>query len=168
LTAYPVPARPTPPSAGLAAVQRAGFEYEFTLTMSLNVNHVGNITKDRTGKYQDRFIEKPDAEFGKELIEWLAQGEKPSKPLPAQSYISTSLETLYAERKAVLNEISEIFQAKSANGSLYFSEDELSEVRMFCKTCDVSAEGITKLYNQRDFLMRELTQRRNAAAKQAV
>jgi hypothetical protein len=49
--------------------------------MSINVNHVGNVAKDRTGKYQDRFIEKPGAEFGKELIAWLAQGEELSRPL---------------------------------------------------------------------------------------
>jgi hypothetical protein len=59
---------------GTAAVQRQGFEYEFTMAMTMDANHVGFVTKDRTSKFQDKFIEKPGKEFGKELIAWLNEG----------------------------------------------------------------------------------------------
>lgn len=52
---------------GTAAVQRQGFEYEFTMAMTMDGNHYGAVTKDRTGKFQDKFIEKPGKEFGKQL-----------------------------------------------------------------------------------------------------
>jgi hypothetical protein len=59
---------------GTAAVQRQGFEYEFTMAMTMDANHIGFVTKDRTSKFQDQFIEKPGKEFGKRLIEWLNEG----------------------------------------------------------------------------------------------
>jgi len=59
---------------GTAAVQRQGFEYEFTMAMTMDINHVGFVTKDRTGKFQDRFIEKPGKKMGEELIQWLSTG----------------------------------------------------------------------------------------------
>jgi hypothetical protein len=116
--------------------------------MSINVNHVGNITKDRTGKYQDRFIEKPGAEFGKELIEWLAQG--------AESFAE--------KREAILNEMSSIFQQKDDEEIPYFSEEERAEVRAYSKACPVTQEGIAKLSAKRYDLALELTARRSAIA----
>ena len=59
---------------GTAAVQRQGFEYEFTMAMTMDSNHVGLVTKDRTGKFQDAFISKPGIDFGKQLIAWLHEG----------------------------------------------------------------------------------------------
>ena len=59
---------------GTAAVQRQGFEYEFTMTMRLDDKHIASFTKDRTGKFQGKFIEKPGEEMGKQLIEWLNEG----------------------------------------------------------------------------------------------
>jgi hypothetical protein len=67
---------------GTAAVQRQGFEYEFTMAMTMDANHVGLITKDRTSKFQDKFIEKPGREFGHKLIEWLNEGAAPPPPPP--------------------------------------------------------------------------------------
>jgi hypothetical protein len=66
---------------GTAAVQRQGFEYEFTMTITMNDTHTGFVTKDRTGKFQDKFIEKPDAEFGRMLVGWLNEGETDYKML---------------------------------------------------------------------------------------
>jgi hypothetical protein len=53
---------------GIGAVQRHGFEYEFTMAMTMDINHVGLVTKDRTSKFQDQFIKKPGKELGKQLI----------------------------------------------------------------------------------------------------
>lgn len=60
-----------PVRIGLAPEQGKGIEYEFDLLMEISPEHIANVTKDRTGQFQDRLIEKPGEELGKELIEWL-------------------------------------------------------------------------------------------------
>jgi hypothetical protein len=66
--AYPV-------RMALAPEQGKGIEYEFDLLLSLSNNHAAEVIKDRTGKFQDKIIEKPGVEFGKELIAWLSDGK---------------------------------------------------------------------------------------------
>jgi len=77
---------------GTAAVQRAGFEYEFTMAMTMDANHVGHVTKDRTSKFQDKFIDRPGKRFGKELIAWLNEGAAPPPPSPEQQLKNTMTE----------------------------------------------------------------------------
>ena len=102
---------------GTAAVQRQGFEYEFTMSMSMDANHVGMVTKDRTSKFQDKFIEKPGQKFGKELIEWLNEGaEPPPKPIKEQ-FDETMLE------------IGNILKAADEYGTRIFSDDEFDYIR---------------------------------------
>lgn len=81
-----------PERVGLAPEQGKGIEYEFDMLMEMSVDHVANVIKDRTGKYQDALINKPDETFGKDLVEWLNSGEtvapKPAtqpapKPVPS-------------------------------------------------------------------------------------
>lgn len=62
----------TPVRVGLAPEQGKGIEYEFDMLLELSVEHVGNVLKDRTGKFQDKLIDKPGEEFGRELAAWLA------------------------------------------------------------------------------------------------
>jgi len=54
--------------------------------LELSTDHVGTVIKDRTGKFQDRIIEKPDEAFGRELTAWLAEGA-PVRP-PAQAALA--------------------------------------------------------------------------------
>lgn len=72
--------------AGMAPEQGKGIEYEFDLLIEINQDHFATVTKDRTGKYQDRIIEKPGVEFGKDLADWLNSGAEVNKatPRPAQ------------------------------------------------------------------------------------
>jgi hypothetical protein len=65
-----------PARVGLAPEQGKGIEYEFDLLLELSTDHLANVIKDRTGKFQDSIIEKPGKKFGAELIEWLNSGEK--------------------------------------------------------------------------------------------
>jgi hypothetical protein len=71
-----------PVRVGLAPEQGKGIEYEFDMLMELSTNHVAEVIKDRTGKYQDKLIDKPSEEFGKELVAWLNSGEVKPKLTP--------------------------------------------------------------------------------------
>ncbi len=72
-----------PVRVGLAPEQGKGIEYEFDLLLELTVDHVCNVLKDRTGKFQDALIDKPGEAFGKSLVDWLSEGEAiPAKPAP--------------------------------------------------------------------------------------
>jgi len=62
---------------GMGIEQRKGLEYEFLLFMEGTTDHYFTVSKDNTGKFQDKIIEKPDEEMGKELYEWLnTEGSK--------------------------------------------------------------------------------------------
>jgi hypothetical protein len=63
-----------PVRVGLAPEQGKGIEYEFDLLLELTTEHYANVIKDRTGRFQDRMIEKPGEEFGQELVAWLSDG----------------------------------------------------------------------------------------------
>lgn len=72
-----------PVKLGLAPEQGKGIEYEFDILMEINQEHYAFISKDRTGKYQDKSLEKPGKEFGQELAVWLGEAEpviKSAKP----------------------------------------------------------------------------------------
>ena len=71
-----------PVRIGLVPEQGKGIEYEFDLLLQIDVDHCASVLKDRTGKYQDTIFEKPGEDFGRELADWLAEGESP-KPRPA-------------------------------------------------------------------------------------
>jgi hypothetical protein len=69
-----------PVKVGLSPEQGKGIEYEFDMLMEMNVEHVATITKDRTGRFQDKIIEKPGEDFGRDLLAWLSDGTAPVKP----------------------------------------------------------------------------------------
>jgi len=64
----------TPQRVGLAPEQGKGVEYEFDLLVEISTEHIANVIKDRTGKFQDKLIDKPGEDFGKQLAEWLSDG----------------------------------------------------------------------------------------------
>ena len=68
-----------PVRVGEAPKQGKGIEYEFDMLMQLSQDHNALVIKDRTGKYQDVCIEKPDEQLGKDLANWLNEGEAPKK-----------------------------------------------------------------------------------------
>jgi hypothetical protein len=132
---------------GTAAVQRQGFEYEFTMAMTMDINHVGAVTKDRTGKFQDKFLDKPGEKFGEQLIAWLNEGAAPiPKPQPQpQTPPSTppSGNTQAAakqktERQIVINEIGAILTTLNPDGFVFFSDDEKKDAREIVKTNDIN------------------------------
>lgn len=67
----------SPKRVGLTPEQGKGIEYEFDMLMEINTEHIATVIKDRTGKYQDAIIKKPDEQFGGDLRAWLNEGEIP-------------------------------------------------------------------------------------------
>lgn len=64
----------TPKKVGMAPVQREGMEYEFTVMLDVDMNHIASASKDRTSLFDGRFF-KISHETGKELLAWLEMGE---------------------------------------------------------------------------------------------
>ena len=74
-------------------------EYEFDMLMSLSSNHIGEIIKDRSGKFQDKIIENPNEDLGIELINWLSVGvEKPKVKIDYLQKLKDSLPELDLDR----------------------------------------------------------------------
>ncbi|OGB47751.1 MAG: hypothetical protein A3F76_08220 [Burkholderiales bacterium RIFCSPLOWO2_12_FULL_65_40] len=93
--------RMKPVRVGLAPEQGKGIEYEFDMLIEMSVEHYATIIKDRTGKYQDKIIEKPGEDFGEGLIAWLNEGVPmaPQTKPPAESK-APHHESFAAERVA--------------------------------------------------------------------
>ncbi len=65
--------RQTVRKIGLAPVMRDGIEYEVTIFMELDSQHLAHVGKDRTRLF-DGMILRPDADTGRELLAWLDSG----------------------------------------------------------------------------------------------
>lgn len=84
--------RSAPKRVGLAPEQGKNIEYEFDLLMELSEEHTGRVIKDRSGKFQDRIVTKPDEEFGRELAAWLSDGAPYVPPAPVIDWKSRAAE----------------------------------------------------------------------------
>ena len=73
----------TPQRVGLAPEQGKGIEYEFDLLVEISVEHIAQVIKDRTGKFQDKLIDKPGEQFGRDMAAWLADGHPAPGPVAA-------------------------------------------------------------------------------------
>jgi hypothetical protein len=61
-----------PQRVGLSPDQGKNIEFEFDMLIDMNPEHYGQVLKDRTGKYQDKVLNKPGKEFGIDLKNWLS------------------------------------------------------------------------------------------------
>lgn len=59
---------------GLKQETREGFEYELTLSLDININHLTTASKDRTGLFMDADPFIITQETGKKLLEWANKG----------------------------------------------------------------------------------------------
>lgn len=60
---------------GEAPRQGKNIEYEFDMLIQLSQDHSALVLKDRTGKYQDQCLQEINEQFGKDLNNWLQDGE---------------------------------------------------------------------------------------------
>lgn len=67
--------RDVPRKIGMAPIQRAGMEYEFTLYGSLNWSHVLTVTKSRCAAVDGLTAIKPGATWLQAVLDWMDKGE---------------------------------------------------------------------------------------------
>ena len=72
-----------PARVGLTPEQGKGIEYEFDMLFELSTEHILTVLKDRSGKFQDRFIDSPGEALGAEMAAWLDEGA-PAMSVPDQ------------------------------------------------------------------------------------
>lgn len=68
-----------PVKIGLKPQTGKGAEYDFDFFLELTQEHQATITKGPR-LFQDRIIEKPGEDFGRELAAWLSDGVAPAEP----------------------------------------------------------------------------------------
>lgn len=61
---------------GLAPIQRDGMEYEFSIMLDIDMNHVASTSKDRTQLFDGQYF-KVSQDTGKTLLAWLNSGAEP-------------------------------------------------------------------------------------------
>lgn len=69
----------TPRKVGMSPVQREGMDYEFTVVLDIDAQHIAHASKDRTSLFDDRYF-KISADTGGELLAWLEAGADPEPP----------------------------------------------------------------------------------------
>lgn len=62
-----------PKKVGMAPVQREGMEYEFTVMLDIDMNHIASASKDRTSLFDGQYF-KITSDTGEKLKQWLETG----------------------------------------------------------------------------------------------
>ena len=82
---------------GMAPIQRAGMEYEFTVVGDMDIDNKIVISKSRFAPLQSKVQLKPDINFFKPFVDWLNSGDaevkaEPTKPTPQKEQPLTPAE----------------------------------------------------------------------------
>ena len=94
---------------GLAPIMRDGIDYEFTIFMELDAQHMAYVGKDRTRLFDGQIV-KPDAEIGRRLLDWLQTGEEePVAAMPAMDEQQKSAFVESLDRARDLDELYHVF-----------------------------------------------------------
>jgi hypothetical protein len=84
-----------PKKVGMAPVQREGMEYEMTVMLDVDMNHIATASKDRTRLFDGQYF-KITPEHGKQLLAWLETGATPPSPFLSDEQIA-NIEALASE-----------------------------------------------------------------------
>jgi hypothetical protein len=79
-----------PKKVGLAPIQRDQMDYEFTLVFDIGVDHRGEVSKDRTGLFNEKIVNLADPATAEAIRGWLEHGKEvlPSGPISPADAIS--------------------------------------------------------------------------------
>lgn len=97
-----------PKKIGMAPVQRADLDYEFTLVGEMDLDHTLTVTKTRCGSLDGAVIHKPGRSLGETLMEWLESGADETPRPPAEfDALSVAIDcaTTEAELRALVPRI---------------------------------------------------------------
>lgn len=108
----------TPKKVGLAPVQREGMEYEFTVMLDIDMNHVASSSKDRTRLFDGQLF-KVTREHGEQLRDWLENGVEQEQAVTVterdallESMMSVGLTAQKFCEKFEINSVAELPRAK--------------------------------------------------------
>lgn len=115
---------------GLAPVMRDGIEYEFSVFMEMDQAHNGFVGKDRTRLFDNQIIEKPGADMGRRLLEWLNNGVEPvAMPVLRREQFAALSESI--SQAQTLDELKEAyFAAATACDAMHDEEAKRNFNRM--------------------------------------
>lgn len=125
----------TPKKVGLAPVQRDGMEYEFTVMLDIDMNHVASASKDRTGLFDGRFF-KVNQGTGNELLAWLDDGVEPPR-------LSDEERAKHIKAIESAKDIDELFKAFSAGYRAAEAFKDANAQAIFTDTKDTRKEQLT-------------------------
>lgn len=102
-----------PQKVGLKEVTREGFEYELTINLELDTNHMATASKDRTGLFVSGIPFTPTEETGRMIKEWCELGVE-LKPIPIEDKIAAcntveGLMQLYASTPNLHDDVKQLF-----------------------------------------------------------
>jgi len=63
-----------PEKVGLKAIMREGIDYEFTIVFDIDMKHIANISKDRTGLFMGKPEFTISSVTGKRILDWCNSG----------------------------------------------------------------------------------------------
>lgn len=129
-----------PRKIGMAPIQRAGMEYEFTIVADLDVDHKIVVSKSRCDSMADKVTLKPNADFWQPFVTWLNSGDAPV-PAPtteptAQADGSRSPEPVSAARPYTPEQLkAKLEQMKRALSQYALKGTEAQTVAMNLADC---------------------------------
>lgn len=124
--------RMVPRKVGLAPVQRAGMEYEFTIYGSMDQANILTITKSRFSPAQNAIVSKPGASFMHPIITWLETGEvieMPQIQKLATPETVTEIAALLAELKVPVDKVRDGLRQYGVTEIAHLKADQAEELR---------------------------------------
>lgn len=82
---------------GMKEVTRDGYEYELTINLDIDMNHMATASKDRTGLFMGRHSFMPSEQTGELIKEWCESG---AEPLPSAEELAKRLTIKEAKAQA--------------------------------------------------------------------
>ncbi len=98
---------------GLAPVQRAGTEYEFTVVCDMDVEHNLSVSKSRCKPLADKLVKLPDAKFFGILNDWLNSGDEVKPMTLEEALLVTDSQGMLYSNKAI-EDLQKIINAPQA------------------------------------------------------